>query len=348
MSKEPKSKFVIWLKKYKRLIIGLATLSLIIFMIFIVDFPSFIERITTIGIWGTILFIITYSVAFFLRAYKLKLIFIGLDQNIHYSTSFFSIGACFVINDLTPGKVGDIAKIFIIKDQESKRLSESVAAVAIERVLDLIFLFFISSFALIYLYITNIEDLGNITVLGQKIQFYLIIGAILIILLIVFFVLLLYKTESILKIIHKISKKLEFYMRRFLINFKEGIKKFKDHKKEFIYIVILSFPTWIFDALIIVIFFYFLGYSINIFILILAAILLFFSKTFPITPGGWGISENIGALFVFIFYLSIPYSEILSVFIIEHLFRSAYLFFYGGYSIFHYNYKLKEIDKIEL
>jgi len=137
-------------------------------------------------------------------------------------------------------------------------------------------------------------------------------------------------------------------MRRFLINFKEGIKKFKDHKKEFMYIVILSFPTWIFDALILVIFFYFLGYSINIFILLLAAILLFFSKTFPITPGGWGISENIGALFVFIFYLSIPYSEILSVFIIEHLFRSAYLFFYGGYSIFHYNYKLKEIDKIEL
>jgi uncharacterized protein (TIRG00374 family) len=344
MSEEAKSKFVIWLQKYKRLIIGSTTLFLIIFMIFFVDFPSFINRITTFGIWGTLLFIISYSIAFILRAYKLKLIFIGLDQNIRFSTSLFSIGACFVINDLTPGKVGDIAKIFIIKDQERKRLSESVAAISIERVLDLVFLFLISSFALIYLYVKNID----VTVLGQEIQFYLIIGAIIIIFLVILFLLLLYKTESILTIVRKISKKLEFYMRRFLINFKQGIKKFNHHKKEFIFVVILSFPTWIIDALIIGIFFYFLGYHVNIFILILAAILLFFSKTFPITPGGWGISENIGALFVSIFYPSIPYSEILSLFIIEHLFRSVYLFFYGGYSIFHYNYKLREIQKIEL
>lgn len=342
MSEETKSKFVVWLKKYKRLIIGLTTLSLIIFMILFVDFPSFIDRITTFGIWGTLLFIISYSIAFILRTYKLKLIFLGLDQNIRFSTSLFSIGACFVINDLTPGKVGDIAKIFIIKDQEKKRLSESVAAISIERVLDLIFLFLISSFTLLYLYFTNID----ITILGQEIQFYLIIGGFIIIFLIILFLLLLYKTEFILQIIQKISKKLEFYMRRFLINFKEGIKKFGSHKKELVYVVILSFPTWIIDALIIGIFFYTLGYSVNIFILILAAILLFFSKTFPITPGGWGISENIGALFVSIFS-SIPYSEILSIFIIEHLFRSAYLFFYGGYSIFHYNYTLKELQKIE-
>ncbi|MFW9999509.1 MAG: lysylphosphatidylglycerol synthase transmembrane domain-containing protein [Candidatus Hodarchaeota archaeon] len=344
MSEETKNKFVIWLKKYKRLIIGLSTLFLIILMIFLVDFRSFIDRITTIGIWGTFLFVICYSVAFLLRAYKLKFIFIGLDQNIRFSTSIFSIGACFVINDLTPGKVGDIAKIFIIKDQESKRLSESVAAISIERVLDLIFLFLICSFTLVYLYIINID----VTILGQRIQFYLIIGAILIILLIIFFLLLLYKTELVLKVVQKISKKLEFYVRRFLINFKEGIKKFRNHKKDFLYIVILSFPTWIFDAIIIVIFFYFSGYAVNVFILILAAILLFFSKTFPITPGGWGISENIGALFVSLFYPSIPYAEILSLFIIDHLFRSVYLFFYGGYSIFHYNYKLKEIQDIEL
>jgi len=346
MSEETKSKFVIWLKKHKRIIIGLSTLCLIIFMIFVVDFPSFIDSITTIGIWGTLLFILSYTVAFLLRAYKLKLIFKGLDQNIRFSTSFFSIGACFVINDLTPGKVGDIAKIFIIKDQERKRLSESVAAISIERVLDLIFLFLISSFALIYLYITN----AGAIILGQEIQFYLIIGAIIIILLIILFLLLLYKTEFILNIIRKISTKLEFYLRRFLTNFKEGIKKFRNHRKELLYIVVLSVPTWIFDALIISIFFYFLGYSFNIFILILAAILLFFSKTFPITPGGWGISENIGAVFISIFYPPpiYTYTGILSIFIIDHLFRSAYLFFYGGYSIFHYNYKLKEIQKIEL
>ncbi|GAG73374.1 unnamed protein product, partial [marine sediment metagenome] len=101
------------------------------------------------------------------------------------------------------------------------------------------------------------------------------------------------------------------------------------------------------DASIVIIFFYVLGYQLNIFLLIFAIILTFFSKTFPITPGGWGISENVGAAFIFFFYsLTITFPEILSIFIIDHLFRSAYLLFFGGYSIFHYNFSLKKIEPI--
>jgi uncharacterized protein (TIRG00374 family) len=315
-------------------------------MIFVVDFPNLISKVILIGFWGTFLFVLAYTIAFHFRAYKLKLIFKGLNQPIKYSTSYFSIGAAFGINDLTPGKVGDLAKIFIIKDQEDIKLSESVAGIAIERVLDLILLFIISCLALVYLYFGNINGTGNIIILGQSIQFYLIIGAFLILAVLIFFILLIYKTKFVLKIINKISKKLGYYLERFLFNFKLGIKKFKDHKRQLVYIIMLGFPSWFFDASIIIIFFYFLGYNLNILVLILASILLFFSKTFPITPGGWGISENIGALFIFIFYPGIPYIEILSILVIEHLFRTAYLFFYGGYSIFHYNFKLKEAREL--
>ena len=79
----------------------------------------------------------------------------------------------------------------------------------------------------------------------------------------------------------------------------------------------------------------------------MALVLTYFSKTFPITPGGWGVSENIGALFFYLFHPEIPYLLILSIFIIEHLFRSGYLFFYGGYSILHYNIKLIEVEQIK-
>jgi hypothetical protein len=75
---------------------------------------------------------------------------------------------------------------------------------------------------------------------------------------------------------------------------------------------------------------------------------MFFSRIFPLTPGGWGVSENIGALFIFLFYPGIPYIEILSVFIIDHLIRSAYILIYGGYSITHYNIKLKDIKRPEI
>lgn len=348
MNQVNKSKFFIWLARRKRLLIGIATILLLLFMIFFVDFASLIEKIVTVGVLGLIIFIISYTLAFILRAYKLKLIFKGLDKNIAYSTCYFSIGAAFVINDLTPAKIGDFAKIFIIKDRENIRLSESAAAIAIERVLDLILLFFISCFALLYLYLTSYGESSEVLILGQTIQFYIIIGAIFIIIIIILFLLLLYKTETILKIIKKLSPKLAHYIGRFIINFKEGMKNFKDHKKQLVYIILLGFPTWFIDAAIVIIFFYPLGYEVNIYLLILAKILTFFSKTFPITPGGWGISENVGALFTFFFYSSlIPYPEILSIFIIDHLFRSAYLLIFGGYSILHYNISLKEIEQMK-
>jgi len=347
MSEEKNSKFIVWIKRRKRLIIGIGTILLLIFMMFFIDFLQFIQNLITVGFFGLIVFVIMYTIAFILRAYKLKLIFKGLNLNIKYSTSFFSTGASFVINDLTPGKLGDFAKIFIIKDEENIHLSESVAAIAIERILDLILLFTISCFALIYLYISNFSGSTSGQMLGQNIQFYLAIGAIVIIGILVIFILLLYKTEFIINVLKKISPKLAHYLGRFVINFKEGMKKFKDHKRELIYIILLGFPTWIIDASIVIIFFYILGFQLNMLLLIFAIILTFFSKTFPITPGGWGISENVGAAFIYFFYsLTITFPEILSIFIIDHLFRSAYLLFFGGYSIFRYNFSLKKIEPI--
>jgi len=348
MKEEEKSKLLVWLRRRKRLIIGIATILLLIFMVFFVDFYSLLQRIISVGILGLIIFILSYTVAFVLRSYKLKMIFEGLDKNISFSTSYFSIGAAFVINDLTPAKMGDFAKIFIIKDKENIRLSESAAAIAIERILDLILLFFISCFALIYLYLINYGESSSGLILGQTIQFYLIIGAAIIVVILILFILLFYKTEFILKILKKISPKLAYYIGRFVINFKEGMKNFKNHKKELIYIILLGFPIWIIDAAIVIIFFNPLGYQVNIYLLILAKILTFFSKTFPITPGGWGISENVGALFIFFFYPGIAYPVILSIFIIDHLFRSAYLFIFGGYSVFHYNFSLRQIKDVKI
>lgn len=341
------NKILEWLKKRKRLLIGLGTVAIILIMVFLVDFSSLIQKIITIGFWGLFLFIITYTIAFILRAYKMKLIFKGLDHNISYSTSYFSTVASFLINDSTPGKLGDVAKIFIVKDQENMRLSESVAGIAVERILDLLLLFLISCVALIYLYLGNFGTVGSKKILGQNLQFYIAIGAIFLFVIISLLLLVIYKSEFVIKISEKISPKLSDYLRRFIINFKEGFKKYKDHRKELLFIIILGFPTWFIDAFVVVIFFYLLGYQLNIFLLILAIILTFFSKIFPITPGGWGISENVGALFIFFFYPGIPFVEILSIFIVDHLFRSAYLLFFGGYSIFHYNFSIKEIENIE-
>jgi uncharacterized protein (TIRG00374 family) len=343
---ENKSKgFLDWLKRRKRVLIGIVTIILIIFMIYFVDFPNLIQKIITVGFRGLIIFIITYTVAFILRAYKLKLIFKGLNHNIKYTNCLFSTGASFIINDVTPGKLGDFAKIFIIRDEEKIGLGESTAGIAIERVLDLILLFIISCFSLIFLYISNIGEVSSREFLGLNIQFYLIIGSILIIGILIAIILLLYKTETIINIIAKISPKIANYIGRFIINFKNGFTRLKENKIKLIYVILLGFPVWVIDGFIVVIFFYALGFQLNIVILVLAKLLSFFSKVFPITPGGWVISENIGALFLLFFYPLLDFQyEILPLFFVDHLFRSAYVLFFGGYSIFHYNFKLKELE----
>ena len=345
---EKKSKGISnWLKRRKRLIIGITTLILIIIMIIFVDFVSFIQKIIIIGPLGVLAFIITYTIAFILRAYKLKLIYKGIGQEVRYSTSYFSIGASFFINGVIPGKVGDLAKIFIIKDQENMGLGESTAGIAVERILDLILLFIISCFALIFLYLSNIGETSDIEILGLSIQFYLIIGSVLIIAILILIILLLYKTETVIKLIAKISPKIAYYIERFVINFKRGIKGLKENKIILIYVILLGIPVWIIDAFIIVIFFYALGYQLNIIILILAVILSFLSQVLPILPGGWVISENIGAVFISLFYPFLDYNSILAIFIIDHLIRQVYVLCFGGYSMFRFNFSLKQIEDIK-
>ncbi|MFX0033644.1 MAG: YbhN family protein [Candidatus Hodarchaeota archaeon] len=348
MNEDNTNKILNWLKKRKRLLIGITTIILIIFMVYVVDFPSLIQKIITVGIIGLILFILTYACAFLLRAYKMKLIFKGLDHKVKYTNCLFSTGASFIINDLTPGKLGDVAKIFIIRDHESIGLGESTAGIAVERILDLILLFFISCFALIYLYLSNIGDVSSREFLGLNMQYYLLFGAIIIIGILLAIFLLLYKTDPILKIITKISPTIANYLGRFVINFKRGIKKLKENKRKLIYVILLGFPVWIVDGFVIVIIFYALGFQLDIIVLILAILLTFFSKIIPFTPGGWVISEPFGALFTYFFYPLFPggFYEILSLFIIDHIFRSAFLLFFGGYSVFRYNFKLKELEQI--
>ncbi len=348
MTEKDDNKILEWFKKRKRLLIGIGTIAIILLMVFLVDFSNLIQKIITIGFWGFFLFILSYTIAFILRAYKLKLIFKGLDQKISYSTSFFSIGASFLINDTTPGKLGDVVKIFIVKDQENLELSDALAGIAVERILDLLLLLIISCIALIYLYLENFNNFSEIKTLGLNIQFYLAIGVIFIIVIISVLLLVIYKTDLVMKISAKISLKLSEYIHKFIVNFKEALKKFKDNKKELIFVVLLGFLIWFIDAFIIVIIFYLSGYELNMVLLILAILLSFLSKIFPISPGGWGISENVGAIFIFFFYPEIQFTQILSMFIIDHLFRSAYLIFFGGYSIFHYNINLRKSKELIL
>ena len=326
--------------KIKRILIACVTLAIIILMIVYVDFQTILLNLQRISIWGIFLFSIIYTIAFIFRAFKLKLVFNGINLEPHYFIIYGAIGTGWAINELTPAKLGDFVKMEYIRQKEHNfPLSKCLCAVLIDRFIDLIILFSITCFTLLYIYLSSVTYTTQL-----NLDFFIIIGAIILFIGVVGLTLLFFKTDWILSITNRISPKLKKLLERFIIRFVEGLKDLRKDKKRILLILLYNIPTWLFESLTLVLLFYLIGFQMNIFIIMLAQIVTFFTKTIPITPGGWGVSEIIGALLLSLFYPAIPYNEILSVFILDHILRMVYVFIYGGISTIAINFRFKDID----
>lgn len=326
-------------KKLKQLIIGIFTIILIILMFIIVDVNNFLDNLYKISFPGIFLFILIYTGIFLARTYRLKMIFYGLRLKSSFVSLFSSFGIGWSLNEIIPGKMGDLARIEVINEKHDDiNLSHSIYGVAIERFMDLLILFSFTFLTLLCLSLFNIRDS-----IILNLNFYLVIGAIIISGCIIFLILLFYKSNWILNPIGKISVKFKNNLEKFLKNFLKGINNFRKNKKLTFIVFISSILVWIFETFTILMIFYLTGVKINIFVIILAQIILFFSKTFPITPGGWFVSENIGSLFIILFYPHFQYNNILSLFILDHALRISYIFVFGIFSSLILNFRFKNL-----
>jgi uncharacterized protein (TIRG00374 family) len=312
-------------------------------MIIYVDFQDILANLERISIIGIALFCVIYTLAFIFRALKLKIVFNSIHLEPSYFTIYGAIGTGWAINELTPAKLGDIAKMeYIHQKENSFRLSKCLCAVLIDRFIDLIILFSITCFALIYIILSNISY-------PVQLNFFIIAGALILLVGFIGLLLLLFKTDWILNIIGKISPRLQNYLKKFIYRFVEGLNDFRKDKKRILLVLVYNIPTWLFESLTLVLLFYLGGYTIDILIIILSQIVTFLTKTIPLTPGGWGVSEFVGAGLIRLFYETIPLEDILVIFILDHILRIVYVFIYGAISTISINFKYKEIDldKIE-
>jgi len=330
--------------KTKRILIVFVTIAIIVLMILYVDFQTILLYLQRISIWGIFLFSVNYTLAFIFRAFKLKLVFNGINLEPNYFIIYGAIGTGWAINELTPAKLGDFVKMEYIRQKEHNfPLSKCLCAVLIDRFIDLIILFLITCFTLLYIYLSSATYITEL-----NLHFFIIIGAIILFAGVLGLTLLFFKTDWILSITERISPKLKKLLERFIIRFVEGLKDLRKDKKKLLLILLYNIPTWLFESLTLVILFYLIGFQMNIFIIMLAQIVTFFTKTIPITPGGWGVSEIVGALLLSVFYPAIPYNEILSVFILDHILRVVYVFIYGGISTIAINFKFRDISTAKL
>ncbi len=309
-------------------------------MFIFADIQNIIFNLKKISVLGIVFFFLIYSGVFLLRSFRLRLIFNALNLRPKYLPLLGAFGIGWAINELTPGKIGDLIRIEIMYQKEKTiNLSKATCGVAIERFIDLLILFVISSCALTFMYINNVQGTSVI-----NLQVPLMIGAFIILTGLILVALLFLKTQWFLRIVSLVSKKLRNILEKFLENFLEGIDDFRKNKKKAAIVLFLSLPIWILESFTLVLLFFLAGYDINAFIIIISQIILFFTKTFPITPGGWVLSENVGAFIIFLFYPTMPYNNLLSIFILDHVIRTSYVFIYGLTSSFVLNIKLEKLS----
>jgi len=143
----------------KRVAVGILTIILIIVMLIFVDINRIVDNLSKISIPGIFLFILIYTGVFIIRSYRLQLLFKGLNLNTSFLALFGSFGIGWGINELTPGKIGDIIRIEVINEKNKNvGLSKSICGVAIERVIDLIILFSITCLVLLFMNLINVQD----------------------------------------------------------------------------------------------------------------------------------------------------------------------------------------------
>ncbi len=142
-------------------------------MLYFIDFSLIIRNITKISIYGIVLFVLIYSLTFILRTYRLKIIFRGLNSDASFLNLFGSFGIGWGVNEIIPGKFGDLVRLEFIRQKENNlNRSKILCGISIERFTDLAILLLITSFTLLYLYFNEIKGTSEL-----KLTFYIGIGA---------------------------------------------------------------------------------------------------------------------------------------------------------------------------
>jgi uncharacterized protein (TIRG00374 family) len=278
-------------------------------------------KISFLGIG--IYFIISFT-ELFLRSIRLKQIFRSFDEDINFFMILATYGVGALLNEISPGKTGDLTRMetIYLRNKEFS-VHKGLSGISIEYLLDLITFLLVFSSSLLILSINNIR--GTFI---KDIQDLLFLGFLLSLCLTIFITILFLKPKWILNLSKKISTTLHKKLKRFFVSFLAKVENFKSSKKEATISSILSFPIWILESLKFILIFNLTDYQINIFLIILAQIIASLPKLLPLTPGGWGISEISGSLFL-IGFISVSYESLLSVFIVEHMIGLMFIIIFG-------------------
>ncbi|MHA1607771.1 MAG: lysylphosphatidylglycerol synthase transmembrane domain-containing protein [Candidatus Freyarchaeota archaeon] len=307
-------------------------------------------------------FIAAYTFSFLLRALRWKIIVGATGKNASFSRLMTINFSGWFVNQVTPAKIGDFLRISLLSSQEHVSLGESTSTIAVERALDVSTIVLVSS---ILLFSANFSQM-----IPSHIKLLSIIGFILLAAILALTIAFCVAGPGIVNTfrIHKVSRRIHSALYELALGLRDGVQKLSKSPKALLLSALLSPPIWVIDAFSIYIFVnatgipqtiqtymlaVLLGFypqallpealllyistapfsSVSAGFCLLAAILGFASKLFPIIPGGFGIYELVVAIILNITGLSLHVG--LAVALIDHMARLTYCSAAGIPSLIH-------------
>ncbi len=284
-------------KKILSIMLGMGIIVALLYLSDVKEIISVISKIHPIWI---ILAILVYNINWFLRGYRWKIILDSMGHKIGLKESILLTILGNFANLITPAKIGDFIRAFVLKRNNNVDISKGLSSVIIDRILD-----FFGVGILAYISFTIIsKDIPLpewVKMLIDNSIYILIIGFIII---------------SIIS--------------RFRYPLLESIRTVCGPKKMAV-LCCISMILWTFEISTMVILFYALNLDINIPLIMSSIMFANLTKALPLTPGGIGTYE--GTVAAILTVGGLPYALSLTIGILDHGIKNIYTLMFGTFSL---------------
>lgn len=284
-------------KKILSVILGIGIIVVLLYLSDVKEIISVISKIHPIWI---ILALLVYNINWFLRGYRWKIILDSMGHKIGLKESISLTILGNFANLITPAKIGDFIRAFVLKRNNNVDISKGLSSVIIDRILD-----FFGVGILAYVSFTIIsKDLPLpewVKMLIDNSIYILIIGFI------------------IIDIIF-----------RFRYPLFENVKMIYKPEK-IVILCCMSIILWIFEISTMIILFYSLNLDMSISLIMLTVMIANLTKALPLTPGGIGTYE--GTVATILTIGGLPYALSLTIGILDHGIKNIYTVAFGTLSL---------------
>ncbi|MFH1328822.1 MAG: lysylphosphatidylglycerol synthase transmembrane domain-containing protein [Candidatus Bathyarchaeota archaeon] len=224
-----------------------------------------------------------------LRAWRWKLLLIPVKKSIKISNTFWSTAIGFMINTLIPIRIGEFIRAYILGEKEKIGFPSSISSIVVERTLDMVGLL---TLGLILLLILPV----GVSIPSWFLNAFVALAVLVVVILVVIVVGT--KREGVvLNVISRIIRPISFLSKRRekILNavkgFFDGMKVVSQSPRLLLKTLTPTYALWILQLFIIWSIFKAFDHPASLLIILLGAVILYFTYIIPAAPGYVGSYE---------------------------------------------------------